>query len=163
MPVHMRHLDHWNVAKENPASGRSCNGRSRLFLGAVGLPEYIPGVCVHRFRTFARQLILPSLDNESELTTPFVPPLPLFSAASTPVPSVTPTKHQKIKFIQAKMPAVSSPLAQGSSPVPSEMAPPTREPSLDTEMLSLAGEGHENEPEDHRREVDMDMDSLLGE
>ncbi len=77
--------------------------------------------------------------------------------------NVKPAKHPKIRLIQSKASGSrGSPLASAPKDTDSRRSseiPRTREPSLDTEMLSLAGD----DPPKQGRGGDMDVDEFLGE
>jgi len=77
--------------------------------------------------------------------------------------NVKPAKHPKIRLIQSKASGSRrSPLASVPKDTDSRLSseiPRTREPSLDTEMLSLAGD----DPPKQGRGGEMDVDEFLGE
>ena len=106
-------------------------------------------------------------------------PLPnvvsLATETVTPNVSGSPAKHPKIKFIQSKGAPNFTNSVKGhdySCPVPD--AQRTREPSVDTEMLSLAGEMEAEVDNDNlmlsahlastsMKDVDAEMESFLGD
>lgn len=114
-------------------------------------------------------------ERESQLSIPAVIPLAAKEDTKTATPASTaptnpsPVKGPKIKFIHSSSkvaPAVSSPLAArdthaASSPPPEVYDRGTREPSLDTEMLSLA-EPDRDVSHVPLKDVDVEME-LLGE
>ncbi|KAF8333177.1 uncharacterized protein EI90DRAFT_3122236 [Cantharellus anzutake] len=76
--------------------------------------------------------------------------------------NVKPAKHPKIRLIQRALASRGSPLAKDTDSRRSSEMPRTREPSLDTEMLSLAGDG-EPEPAKQAQGGDSEVDVFLGE